>query len=311
MADKVIFDTDPGIDDAMALAFIDCSRALELIGITTTTGNGMIETTTRNALHLVERFDIPAPVFRGASAPLVVPAGNPPTFVHGDDALGNTNPEVESREVSSLTAAEFIVDCAHRYPGEVTIIAVGRLTNLALALEADPGIADKIARVVVMGGAFGGNGHSGNITKVAEANIHGDPHAADAVLAAGWPVTLVPLDVTMQVIMTDDRMQRIRESAEDLGDFVWEVSRFYDAFYRERHDLGGFPVHDSSAVAFAVAPELFETVAAPITIDFEGDDIGRTRLADAASRPVQSACMGVDAEAVLELYERTLSAGPA
>ena len=162
-----------------------------------------------------------------------------------------------------------------------------------------------------MGGAFGGNGHSGNITKVAEANIHGDPHAADAVLAAGWPVTLVPLDVTMQVIMTDDRMQRIRELAETYGGFVWEVSRFYDAFYRERHDFGGFPVHDSSAVAFAVAPELFETVTAPITIDFDGDDIGRTRVADGVARPDQTVCTAVDAEAVLDLYERTLAQGPA
>ena len=277
MADRVIFDTDPGIDDAMALAFIDCTKALELIGITTTTGNGTIETTTRNALHLVERFDIPAPVFRGAAAPLAVPAGAPPTFVHGDDALGNTGPTVEHREVSSLTAAEFIVDSARRYPGQVTIIAVGRLTNLALALELAPDIAGRIAKVVVMGGAFGGNGHSGNITKVAEANIHGDPHAADAVLAADWPVTLVPLDVTMQVLMTDARMRRIRETAGDIGAFVWDVSRCYDAFYRKRHGFDGFPVHDSSAVAFAVAPELFETETVPITVDLAGDDIGRTR----------------------------------
>ncbi|MEO0615226.1 MAG: nucleoside hydrolase [Pseudomonadota bacterium] len=310
MAEKVVFDTDPGIDDAMALAFIDCARSLELIGITTTTGNGTIETTTRNALHLVERFDIPAPVFRGAAAPLVVPAGPPPKFVHGDDALGNTEPRVENREVSSLSAAEFLVDCANRYPGEVAIIAVGRLTNLALALELDPGIAQKIGRIVVMGGAFGGNGHSGNITQVAEANIHGDPHAADIVLAAGWPVALVPLDVTMQIIMTDERMQRIRAAAGEVGEFMWQVSRFYDAFYRERHDIDGFPVHDSSAVAFAVAPALFDIAVAPITVDLEGDDLGRTRRAPDADRPEHESCVSVDAEAVLALYEETLAQGP-
>ena len=161
-----------------------------------------------------------------------------------------------------------------------------------------------------MGGAFGGNGHSGNITKVAEANIHGDPHAADAVLAADWPVTLVPLDVTMQVLMTEDRMRRIRESAGEIGEFVWDVSRFYDAFYRKRHGFDGFPVHDSSAVAYAIAPELFETVDAPITIDLEGDDVGRTRRTDAADRPSHKSCSAVDADAVLELYERTLAQGP-
>ena len=162
-----------------------------------------------------------------------------------------------------------------------------------------------------MGGAFGGNGHSGNITKVAEANIHGDPHAADAVLAADWPVTLVPLDVTMQVLMGDDRMRRIRDAAGEIGAFVWEVSRFYDAFYRQRHGFDGFPVHDSSAVAFAVAPELFETERSPITVDLQGDDVGRTRRMPGADRPAQTICTGVDADALLDLYERVLGYGPA
>ncbi|MEM8546767.1 MAG: nucleoside hydrolase [Pseudomonadota bacterium] len=306
MAQKVIFDTDPGVDDAMALAFIECSPALELIGITTTTGNGTIDTTTRNALYLAEQFDLAAPVFRGAGAPLVVAPGAPPTFVHGTDALGNIAPRVRSREVSSLDAVDFLIDTAHRYPGEVVIIAVGRLTNLALALERNPGIADQYAGVAIMGGAFGGHGHSGNVTPVAEANIHGDPHAAHQVLGAAWPVTLVPLDVTMQINMDPERMARIRKGAGEMGELIWNVSRFYEAFYRERRGSEGFPVHDSSAVAAVVAPELFQRVAAPLVVDLDGEDIGRTRQVRDAERPMHQSCIGVDGDAVLQLYEDTL-----
>lgn len=314
---KIIFDTDPGIDDAMALLFAEASPDIDLLGITTILGNASIDVTTRNALYIAERFGISAPVFRGAAAALQVEAGEPPTFVHGDDGLGNINPAAPTREVSAMPADEYIVDTILRYPGEITLVAVGRLTNLALALQRDPRITDAVKQVVVMGGALGTHGHNGNIQPFAEANIYGDPHAADQVFAADWPVVMVGLDVTMMAVIDDARMQRIRDGAGEAGEFVYEISRFYEAFYREYSDAGGFPVHDSSAMAYVIDRSLFQTQTGALRTVTDGDEIGRTlqattskALADAAfsGRPQQLACVGVEAERLLQLYEDTLVA---
>ncbi|MEL7296061.1 MAG: nucleoside hydrolase [Pseudomonadota bacterium] len=315
---KLIFDTDPGIDDAMALLFADASPAIDLLGITTVLGNGSIETTTRNALHIVERFDIPAPVFRGAASALQVGNGDPPTFVHGEDGLGNIDPPAPTREVSSLPADAYIADTILRYPGEVTIVAVGRLTNLALALEREPAIVDAVKQIVVMGGALGADGHHGNITPHAEANIYGDPHAAEQVFCADWPVVMVGLDVTMQVVMDENRMQRMRESAGDAGEFMYEISRFYADFYARTTELPGFPVHDSSAIAYVIDRSLFSTTKGGLAVTLDGERIGQTRIAttgralaeaDFGARPQQLACTGVDAARLLQLFEQTVTDG--
>ncbi|MEL6871033.1 MAG: nucleoside hydrolase [Pseudomonadota bacterium] len=311
---KIIFDTDPGIDDAMALLFAELSPAIDLLGITTVRGNADIEITTRNALYLTERFDMAATVYRGAGQALVVPNTPVPDFVHGEDGLGNINPEPPKREASSLDAAQFIVDQLRRYPSEVTLVAIGRLTNLAHALELAPDVAGLAKAVVVMGGALGRDGHGGNVTPCAEANIYGDPHAADIVFGAAWPVTMVGLDVTMQVMMDEARMQRIRDGGEEEGRFVYDVSRFYADFYRNTGMTTGFPVHDSSALAFVVEPELFTKQTGPVRVVCDGIAIGQTIQAVGGDRPfehwqgrpAQSVCVGVDAEAVLALYERTL-----
>lgn len=309
MRQKIIFDTDPGIDDAMALLFADRSPAIDLLGITTVLGNAPIELTTRNALYITDRFDMPVQVFRGAAEPLIIPPGKVATLVHGDDGLGNINPNEPRREVSSLPAADFIIDCVRRYPGEVVLVGVGRLTNLALALEAAPDIAGKVKQVVIMGGALGVDGHTGNVTPHAEANIWGDPHAAEAVLAAHWPLVMIGLDVTMQVIMHEDVLLRIKQNCGDTGDFIYKISRFYADFYRNNSEHDGFPVHDSSALAYVINPALFTCRKGRIDVVTEGEQIGNTSLhepepgSDAASHSV---AIAVDAAGVLKLYEDTL-----
>jgi inosine-uridine nucleoside N-ribohydrolase len=309
MSQKIIFDTDPGIDDAMALVFADRSPAIDLLGITTVLGNASIETVTRNALYIADRFDMPTPVFRGAAEPLIIPPGDVPHFVHGHDGLGNIQPTPPRREVSSLPAAEFIADSLRRYPGQVTLVAVGRLTNLALALEMAPDIAGKAKQVVLMGGALGIDGHTGNVTPHAEANIWGDPHAAAAVFAASWPVVMIGLDVTMQVIMHEDRMLRLKENADDAGAFIYDISRFYADFYRLNSDHDGLPVHDSSAVAYVIDPTLFTCRQGRIDVVTDGERIGNTSLhepAPGSDERVQTAAIAVDAPRLLALYEETL-----
>ena len=317
MKHKVIFDTDPGVDDAMALLFLHHSPDVELLAVTTTFGNATIETTTRNALYLCERFGIDVPVARGAGAPLVGDAAEPPDFVHGRNGLGDVDlPAEVGRRPDPRTAHQLIIDLVRAQPGEVEIVAVGRMTYLALALRQDPAIAGLVKQVVIMGGAFGFRGVMGNVTPAAEANIIGDPLAADEVTGAGWPLTMVGLDVTQATQMSTDYLRALAQDGGDSGRFVWEISRFYEDF----HHKGGVSsifVHDSSAVAYLLQPQLFTTRTGSIRVLTEGLGFGQTiQKPDGVSfppgawdgRPSHRVCVDVDSEGVRQLYRATLTA---
>ena len=316
--EKVIFDTDPGIDDAMALLFIANSPGLELLGVTTVLGNADIDTVTRNALYLKQRFGLAAPVAKGAAAPLRRPRGASPRHIHGGNGLGDVAvPETLDAAPDPRPAWRFIVDTVRAHPNEVTLIAVGRLTNLALALERDPEIATLAKGVSIMGGAFGINGHSGNSTPVAEANILGDPDAADIVLTARWPVTVIGLDVTHETIMGTDYLARLRDEAGEAGRFMWEITRVYEKFYREHVLLDGIACHDSLAVAAVIDPSLFALRRGPIRVATEGIAIGQTiqrhqkrKFPPGAwdGHPDQSVAVAVDAKRFLALFIDTFRA---
>ncbi|WP_116141671.1 nucleoside hydrolase [Trinickia diaoshuihuensis] len=314
---KVIYDTDPGVDDSMALVFQALHPEIELLGVTSVFGNATIETTTRNALYLVERFAPGVPVARGAAAPLQREAPAPIGWIHGDDGLGNTGlgPKGQAA-LDARPAHRFIIDTVRAHPGEVVLVAVGPLTNLAVALEEDPEIARLVKQVVVMGGAFGTNGVNGNVSPAAEANMAGDPHAADIVFGAPWPVAIVGLDVTENTIMTTDYLAKLRDEAGENGRFVWDVSRDYEAFHRSSAGLEGIYVHDSSAVAYLLAPQLYLTRSGPVRVLTEGIAAGHTiqkPIGFAApapawdGRPACEVCVGVDSKRMLELYARTLT----
>lgn len=308
---KVIFDTDPGVDDAMALMLLARCAEVELLGVCTVFGNGHIDTTTRNALFLAERLGLAAGVHRGAGAALDGTVHAPPVQVHGHNALGDIElPAQPGLDVSGQSAHEFIVETLRRHPGEVSLLAVGPLTNLALALRSAPDIAELAREVVVMGGAFGHHGHGGNVSPFAEANVYCDPAAADEVFAARWPVTIVGLDVTHQTVMSTPYLRALAQESGELGSLIWEISRVYQAFYRGTGVADGFYVHDASAVACLLAPALFGTVRAPVAVDMQGEAVGRTRLeaapGAASERPAQTVCIDVDSAGVLELYRERL-----
>ena len=312
---KVIFDTDPGVDDAMALLFLHCSPEVELVGVTTTFGNGTIEQTTHNALYLVERFGMKVPVARGAGKPLVGEPMSPPDFVHGQNALGNvTIPQDFVGEADHRPAHRFIIDTVRAAPGEITLVAVGRMTNLALALREAPDIVPMVRQIVVMGGAFGISGVQGNVSPAAEANIIGDPEAADEITAASWPITFVGLDVTQKTFMPTDYLADLARDGGEVGQLIFDVSRFYEAF----HQAGGVPsifVHDSSAVAFLLRPDLFETRSGAIRVSTEGITRGMTiQKPDGTSfppgpwdgRPAHRVCVSVDSEGLRQLYRSAI-----
>ncbi|GLS28234.1 nucleoside hydrolase [Marinibactrum halimedae] len=317
MTKKIIFDTDPGVDDAMALLFAEASTDLEVVGITTVHGNASIETTTRNALYLKHAFQLPATVAKGADKPLSIPPGEPITFVHGENGLGDVDiPDTFPQDVDARPAYQYIIDTIKAQPNEITLVAIGPLTNLALALQADPSIASLTKEVVIMGGAFGYNGHRGNITPVAEANMIGDPHAADIVLTAPWPITMVGLDVTQETIMSNAYLAELKDTSPRYGDFIHSVSRFYADFHQTSAGLDGIYVHDSSAIAYLIDPSLFTVAKGKLRVSCDGITIGQTVLKqderrypqdDWYDQPTQQVCTTVNSQALRELYQATLN----
>ena len=314
---KVIFDTDIGIDDAMALLFLHFSPAVDLRAIITGFGNASIDDTTRNALYIKEYFGIDAPVYRGAEKPIGERLGEGyPDFVHGGNGLGDIELSEPTGQPEAMPGAEAMVEIAKDHPQEISIVAVGRLTNLALALELCPELPDLVNEIVVMGGAFGFNGHRGNVSPVAEANIAGDPLAADRVFTSGLRTTIVGLDVTQETIARNAFFDALNENAGKAGDFIYRISRCYLDFHQRVTGDYACPVHDSSAVAYLLNPYPFITEVAVVRVVTEGIAIGQTihSVPDAEyettawkKQPVCRICTGVNPDMVLDLYLETLT----
>lgn len=313
---KVIFDTDPGVDDAMALYFLTRRPEFDLLAVTTVHGNLDVDTVTRNALWLAERLGLDVPVGKGAATPLVRPAGPGVPHVHGVVGLGDLTPPAQlARVVDPRPAWQVIVDLIHAHPHEVILIAVGPLTNLALALRHDPAIAGLVAGVSLMGGAFGSHGHSGNVSPVAEANTLSDPEAADIVMTAPWKVTILGLDVTQQVVMDAAYLDQLGEQGGQDGAFLRAVSRFYQGFHKHSRGLAGIFAHDSLAVIQVIAPYLFTFRHGPVRVVCGGLADGQTIQKPAGmpgppapawdGAPSCAVAVDVDAAGVLALYADT------
>lgn len=295
----VILDTDPGVDDALALLYLRAQSSVRLLAITTVFGNADIDTTARNALYLRDRFARGAPVHRGAEAPLRRPRGASPVHVHGRNGLGDIDlGDFAPPPPEAGSAADRIVELVRAHPGEITVLAIGPLTNLALALRAAPDIADLVAEVIVMGGAFGEGGRGGNVTPFAEANIHNDPEAAAEVLSAAWPVTLVGLDVTTRCVLPSAAIKAL--AGGDAGRFVDMVTRGYVEAYGRFDGLDGCCLHDVAAAAYVLRPELFTLRAGGLSVALEGERLGQTRW-DEAGRP-QRVCLEVEADQLVEHF---------
>ncbi len=315
MPKKIIIDTDPGVDDAMAILLALKSPEVEVVGLTTVFGNVYTDLATQNALRLVELAGRPSiPVAAGATLPLVVPLDSVADFVHGADGLGNTNLPLPDGRPIDEPAAQFIVETVMARPGQITLVPIGPLTNLALALALEPRLPEKVAEVVIMGGAATVNG---NVNPAAEANIIHDPHAADVVFNAGWPVTMVGLDVTMQTVMTDDYLASLKASGSAIGEFVYDISRFYRDFHYDLFGLAGTHTHDPSAIAYVIDPTLFTVERGPVRVVTAGLAAGQTLFdrrrqwyeANAWSdKPPVNVCLEVDSDRLLALYKERITA---
>lgn len=315
MPKKIIIDTDPGIDDAMAILFALYAAELEVVGITTIFGNVETPLATHNALHLLEFAGKPhIPVAQGAICPLAIPFRGPAAFVHGVDGLGDTNQPTPSLHAVDQSAAQLIVELVMANPGEVALVPVGPLTNLALALMLEPRIVSQVAEVVLMGGAATVNG---NVNPAAEANIYNDPHAADLVFTAGWPITMVGLDVTTKVIMDEPYLAGLCTPTRKTGVYIYDICRFYLDFHRRVHQRYAAHTHDPSAIAYLIDPTLFQTERGTIRVLTEGIARGQTLMdrRGHGSHPNEwsthlpvNVCLDVDAARLLALYQQHILA---
>lgn len=308
---SILFDTDPGVDDALALIYLARHPDVKLVGITTVCGNATIETTTRNALHLVERFGLDVPVARGAAASLDGAEMIAPDFIHGKNGLGDIPFDEPTRALDPRPAHQLIIDTVRAHPGEITILALARLTNLARAIMEDPGIVPLVKSVVIMGGAFGTDGHYGNASPVAEANILGDPRAADLVCNAAWPVTLIGLDVTEKIIKSPEYLAHLRDHGGEDGRFIWDVTRVYQVFHKNQDHIEGIFTHDQAAAICVVDESAFTFRTNPVRVLVGGIADGMTLQRGPALQgepaawdnvPAQRVAVAVDAERILEQY---------
>lgn len=251
---RVIIDTDPGVDDALALLLGMRSPELQIEAITPVAGNVPLELTLPNALRLVEiagRTDIP--VAAGARAPLLrrlVTA----TYAHGENGLGGAVfPDPTTKPVPQ-PAAELIREIVRKHPGEVSLITLGPLTSIATALNSDPELASMIRSLAMMGGSLSG----GNITPAAEFNIYVDPEAARIVFQSGIPITMVGLDVTRKTSLTDDHVRTLEAAQNPVSQAAAKIGRSALQHNRERGSLVGPNMHDSLAVAAFLDPSLLK-----------------------------------------------------
>ena len=302
-AQKVIIDTDPGIDDAMAILLACVHDDVDLIGLTTIFGNVTTDVATRNALRLAELAGQEIPVARGAEAPLKLPARPVAAEVHGREGFGHVPPARPGASPVGRSAAEFICETVSAHPGEIVLCPIGPLTNLALALQHDPSIAHKVKSVTVMGGSVA---EGGNVTEHAEANIWQDPHAAEIVFAAPWDVTLVGLDVTHKVICDAEDFAGLTEPAPRVGGFLNDAVQFYLDFHHAHLGYRACHMHDPTAVISILRPDLFLIEENRLAVALDGHEVGRTVVSGEAGRNPTRVCMGVDDEAVRAMFLSTI-----
>lgn len=267
---KIIIDTDPGQDDAVAILLALASPDdLEILGITAVAGNVPLPLTEKNARIVCELAGKPETlVFAGCDAPIarkLVTAEH----VHGKTGLdGPTLPD-PTMPLQYQHAVDFIIETLRaEEEGTVTLCPLGPLTNIAVALKRAPDIADRIQEIVLMGGAYF---EVGNITPAAEFNIYVDPEAAQAVFACGAPITVMPLDVTHKALVTADRNAAFRALGTPVGIAVAEMTDFFERFDKEKYGSTGAPLHDPCVTAYLIQPDLFTGRHINVEIETESD----------------------------------------
>ncbi len=314
---QVIIDADPGIDDTAAILLALASPELRVAAITTIYGNASVETCAANARRVLAaagRSDIP--VFTGAGKPLLRPANQGwAAHIHGNDGLGGPAPAVDAAATptpgaTGKHAALAIAEAVMAAPGELTILALGRMTNVALALSLEPKIATAVPEIVVMGGAVT---VPGNVSGVATANLHEDPEAAAIVYRSGAPITQVGLDVCNRVTVTPAQLNAIAAAGSPAAQLLAGATSHLREAYIQAGRIApneGVRYNDMPAVGYAVNPALFTARPALVEIETHSELTRGQTVADwSATKPNAKICLEVDSAALTNLFTERLCQG--
>jgi purine nucleosidase len=307
---KIIIDTDPGQDDAVAILLALASpEEIEVLGITAVAGNVPLNLTTRNARIVCELAGRPdVPVYAGCAEPLNRPLVTA-EHVHGKTGLDGPVLPDPTMELQPEHAVQFIIDTLRAEPaGSVTLCPLGPLTNIATAFRDAPDIVDRVQEIVLMGGAYF---EVGNITPAAEFNIYVDPEAAEIVFKSGAPIVVMPLDVTHKVLVTKPRNDAFRALGNAAGTAVAEMTDFFERFDREKYGSDGAPLHDPCVTAYLLRPDLFQGRHINVGIETSSElTLGMT-VADwwrVTDRPANALFIGsVDDDGFFELLTERLA----
>ena len=279
MPRKIILDCDPGHDDAMAILLAHGNPEIELLGITTVAGNQTLDKTSLNARRVCTVAGIRGvPVAAGCDRPLTR-ALKTAAYIHGESGLDGPAFGEPTVPLDERHAVDLIIELVMESRGDVTLVPTGPLTNIAMALRKEPRIVQKVQEVILMGGAY----TRGNTTPAAEFNIYVDPEAAEIVFTAGWPLTMVGLDLTHQALATPAVLERIAGLGTPIARIAVELLEFFRETYRRNAGFDSPPVHDPCAVARVIDPGVMQCVDAFVAIETRGEFSSGMTVTDFAS----------------------------
>lgn len=303
MPKRILIDTDPGIDDALAVLLALASPELKLEGLSVVHGNCSAEQGTINALSVLELAGADhVPVAQGCVLPLVQPSLLAPE-THGDTGLGYAKlPRARARpEVRH--GCDFLIEQILAAPGEITLVSIGPLTNVAMAMRKEPRIIQSVKEIFIMGAAIR---HEGNTTPLAEFNTYVDPHAAHIVFHSGAPITLTPLDVTYECILTQRDVERLQKIGSPIPAFIADSTRFYMEFHDDHQQIKGCIINDALTVALTFMPELCDYQELYVDVDISGGVSMGNTFADfyhLTGKPANmKVALGVRARDFIELF---------
>ncbi|MEF3312260.1 nucleoside hydrolase [Paenibacillus sp. GYB004] len=299
---KVIIDADTGIDDALALLLAVKSGRLDILGVTTVCGNVPLEQATANTLKVLKLLgkEGEIPVIRGAALPLLREPRHE-TGVHGARGLGGALEEMEPGEAADGYAPDFIIEQARKHPGELSLILMTPLTNMALALRKEPELRSWIKELIIMGGVVSG---PGNLTPVAEYNIFADPEAAKLVFHSGIPITLVGLDVTRKALLHESHVRQL--AGTEAGEFVEMCTSHYIERYSRMNGVRACALHDPLAVGVAIDRSIVQTRKLFVDVETRSELCDGQTVCDFQNRlnriPNVDVCLQVDEEQFLDMF---------
>src|SRR5688572_16689051 len=303
---RIIIDTDPGVDDALAFLLALASPEIKLEALTTTQGNVTLEKATSNALSVLELARAShIPVARGSLLPLVEPL-RASAAVHGESGIGNSKLPAPQAKPVPQHAVDYLIERVLSEPDEISIFPIGPLTNIAMAIRKEPRFAGAVKELVIMGGAIL---EYGNMTPQAEFNIYVDPHAAHIVFHSGIPMTLIPLDVTHRCLLKQKHVDRLMQIDSPISRFIRDAMEVYlEASYALGHE--GSSLHDPLTLATIIAPELLTLKEYYVDVDISGGvSMGKTfaDIPNVLKKPVNmKVAMNVRGEEFVELFLRRM-----